>query len=540
MPGRKTMKDAKFITILLLVSVFLFLFGLGNMALTDPDEAFYAQTAKEMLNASEWVTPTIFGETQFEKPILFYLSVVVSFIIFGVNEFAARLPSALFGILGVLGVYYLGRLLFSRFCGFLSALSLATCIQYVMLSRACVTDMMLTVFILFCMLFFLLGWTKERKFFYVMASVMAALAVLTKGPIGIFIPAVVFGTYIIMTRQWDKVRRIPFLWCALAFLAVSLPWYLAVIRIHGTSFISEFFGFQNITRFLEPEHRIGISPVFYIPVILGGFFPWSVFLISGSWCMFKNKDHTSVIKSNRLFLLVWFLMVFLFFSASSTKLVTYIFPLFPVLALVSGRFWERFITEGRENPSLYKHMRASYIVFAVVGLVGLSGVYIVVNSRYSQALNVISPALGVFAVGVVLSSILFFKDKRAYSFYSIALAITLLPIPLVAGVFPFIDEFESSKAISYKAKELVSPEVPFGGESDKRRGIAFYMDRADIKDVHPYPDLITFMARKERVWCILQDKHYRQLKAEKPGIVSEPVFRSGKNVLVTNKSLNSR
>ena len=116
------MWDSRFIIILLIVCSFLFFFALGRMALTDPDETFYAETAREMVNEGEWITPLIFGKTQFEKPIFYFWLVVSSYKIFGINEFAARFPSAVFGLIGVLGIYYLGRLLFSRACGLLSGL----------------------------------------------------------------------------------------------------------------------------------------------------------------------------------------------------------------------------------------------------------------------------------------------------------------------------------------------------------------------------------------------------------------------------------
>ena len=108
------MRDLCFVLLLVAAALFLFFYGLGDMALTDPDETFYAQTAREMLDAGDWTTPVIFGKPQFEKPAFYYWLVMISYMIFGVGEFAARLPSAIFGIAGVIGVYFLGRLFFSK------------------------------------------------------------------------------------------------------------------------------------------------------------------------------------------------------------------------------------------------------------------------------------------------------------------------------------------------------------------------------------------------------------------------------------------
>ena len=141
------------ISVLLALCAFLFFFRLGSMALTDPDETFYAQTAKEMLNRGEWTTPYLYGKPQFEKPILIYWLIESSYKAFGVNEAAARLPSAVFGLLGVIAIYLLGTLLFDKRAGFLSALILATNVEYIILSRACITDMVLTVLMLLGALF---------------------------------------------------------------------------------------------------------------------------------------------------------------------------------------------------------------------------------------------------------------------------------------------------------------------------------------------------------------------------------------------------
>jgi 4-amino-4-deoxy-L-arabinose transferase-like glycosyltransferase len=538
MPGEGIMRDSRFVLLLVAVSLFLFFYGLGDMALTDPDETFYAQTAREMLDAGEWTTPLIFGEPQFEKPAFYYWLVMISYMVFGVGEFAARFPSAVFGIAGVIGMYFLGRLFFSRLCGFLSGLILATCVQYIILSRGCVTDMVLMVFILFCFLFFLMGWTGGRKFYYLAASVMAAFAVLTKGPIGLFIPGMVIILYILFSRQWKALKNVPVWQCILLFLAISLPWYIVVSRIHGAAFINEFFGFHNVTRFLEPEHRIGISPFFYIPIIIGGFFPWSLFLPLGVWDMFRRGRGVSRVTAHRSFLFVWFLTVFLFFSASSTKLVTYIFPLFPVMALVTGRLWEKFIEGKGKDRALCGAMRISHYVFTATGLLAIAGIYYFVGREFPQALNGVVLAEEIFAIGIFLSLFFIIREKRLLSFSSIVLAVVVLCVPLVRYVLPGIEEFECSKAVSCKVKELSKKEEAVAGESYMRRGIAFYTGRTIIEDVHPPSSLASFVSRKGRVWGIVKKRHYDQLKREDPEISMEIVFQKGKQVVITNKPID--
>jgi len=526
-------KNAYFIAALVLLGSFLFLFGLGNMALTDPDETFYAETAKEMIDAGDWITPHIFGKPQFEKPVFYYWLVMLSYIVFGIGEFAARFPSAIFGIFGVVGVYLLGRTIFSPLAGFLSALILATCVQYLVLSRACVTDMVLTVFILYCVLFFVKGQISEKKRYYCIASIMAALAVLTKGPIGAFIPGVIFLSYITISGTWKNIKKIPIVWCLVIFSLVALPWYLTAMRLHGPQLMNEFFGFHNMTRFLKPEHKIGSSPFFYIPVVLGGFFPWTFFLIFGAWDMFKDKKIVSRLKASRGLLLIWFLVVFVFFSISRTKLVTYIFPLFPVMALVTGRFWEKFITASG-NKVLAGKMKVSFILSGISVLAAGIAVCLVVGHKYDHILSGTLISSGIFLAGICISMILFFRGRKIASFVFIVLSVVLLSFPLILRILPPVGELESSRALSYKLNELAAPSDPIAGECDHRRGIAFYTGRTDIVDVHPYSGLLTFFSRKEKVWGIVQYKHYKQMQDLKGDSAPDPLFRVGKYVLVTN------
>ncbi len=533
------MRTWQHIAILLLVSSFLYFFALGGMPLTDPDETFYAETAKEMAGSGEWITPTIFGKPQFEKPILYYWLVEISYKLFGVTEFSSRLPSAVFGVIGVIGVYLLGRVLFSPLCGLLSALAMSTSALYIVLARACVTDIVLTVFILFCMLLFILGWQSGKKIWYMVAAAMAAFAVLTKGPIGLLIPGAALAAYVAAGRRWRQLGRIPLFWSILVFLAVSLPWYVMVTRIHGGDFLSHFFGFQNVTRFLVPEHRLGSTPLFYIPIVLGGIFPWTPFLVFGAWHLYKKGTEGARLAGSRLFLAAWFLTVFVFFTVARTKLVTYIFPLFPVLAVVSGRFWEAYIRDGRNRRSDVM-MNLSFGLLLLVSLAGQVAAFFVIKARYGDIAWPVLSVLSFFTAAVVVSYLFVIKGKGYKSFFTLVLAVMVLVLPFGARIAPAIATIESSKPLAEILGSVAGAEEAVAGECDHRRGIAFYSGRTDIEDVHPYHDLGLFVSRKDRVWAIIQDKHFAQLKINKSDLPLEVVAVSGEYVLITNKPYKRR
>ena len=524
------MEKHKYILIILVISAIVCFVGLGKMALTDPDETFYAQTAKEMFQEKEWITPQIFDQPQFEKPIFYYWLILLGYMIFGITEFAARFPSALFGVFGILGIYYLAKELYDKKTAFISSLLMITSLEYIALARGCVTDMVLGVTILFCFLFFILGWNREERKYFYYASIMASLAVLTKGPIGLFIPGVVIFLYILFAREWEKLRSIPILKMILVFLLVTGPWYYMIIKLHGNAFLNEFLGFQNVVRFLEPEHKIGSSPYFYIPIVIAGFFPWSALLPCAIIDAYKRKNGEIKFKKKELFLLVWFLLVFMFFSISKTKLVTYIFPLFPVLAIVTGAY----VKEKLSSAKLEKSFLVSlYVLIATCVAGSIAGPIVAkIESPASFSGAVISSLI--FLIGLVISFVFLKKKEITRGIYSVVASFAVLIILVNYLVLPIIGEEESKRTLSLILKEQIKIGERIGGEDDHCRGIAYYLDRRDIVDVHPYNDLKKFFDSGHKVWGIIQYKHYVQLKGDMPNKVSDPVAQTGKYVLINN------
>jgi len=535
------------IIILILFSAFLFFVGLGAMPLTDPDETFYAETAKEMLTRGEIITPYIFGKPQFEKPPLYYWLVISSFKAFGVNEFAARFPSAIIGILGVIGIYLLGSALVSRKTGFLAGVVLATSIQYLVLSRGCVTDILLGVTILYAFLFFFYAYLagSGKTKWYLLSAACLGLAVLTKGPIGLLLPAAIIALYMLFTGEIKRLKEIPIFRGAVVFLIVALPWYLLAYKAHGSEFIDAFFGFHNVVRFLHPEHASGDIFYYYAPIIAVGFLPWTIFLPMGIWQSLREKS--KAIKKADLFLLLWFLVIVIFFSISRTKLPTYVFPVYPALALLLGRMWDAF-SNGEFTRKMEKGMNVSAILLLAAIVGGSIAAYLAAN--YVAVVDGVtkvrypSVAIPALIVGLAFSiAILFFvrailrrKYTRALATFMISFAIFTVPLAYI--VLPEIGKYESSKAEAEELLELVKPGEKFGAETKYVRGIAFYMDTEDVLDIHPHHVMTDFLDKKERVWCLMKEKNHRQLYEARERPYLKPtyiVYQFGKKVIVTNK-----
>lgn len=327
------LKKYKFLSLILISSVVL-LFQLGSYYLFDKDEPRYPEAAREMIELHEYVIPKFNYENRYDKPILFYWLEIASIKSFGFNEFAARFPSALFS-LGLLCLCYL--LGSSAGVAFSSAIILLTSLEYFVISRMSITDMVLNFFISGSLIFFYLRYSnKLSKNWFYLCFIFSALGVLCKGPVAIVLPGLIAIIFLLLRKDlWNFIveHKKEFLLGLLILLGITLPWYILVhIKTNG-EFTESFFLTHNLGRYLDnaPNHKKG--PFwFFIPVILVGFIPWSLFLFSSVKSALKNIFNKE--NSLKLFLITWSLVIFLFYSASSIKLINYILPVFLPLAVL--------------------------------------------------------------------------------------------------------------------------------------------------------------------------------------------------------------
>lgn len=538
------------LSVLILICSYLFFLQLGKLALTDPDETFYAETAKEMLAKDEWVTPYLYGKPQFEKPILFYWLVEASFKAFGVNEFAARLPSAVLAAAGVIAIFFLGSVLFNRRAGFLSALILATNVEYIILARACITDMALFVFLLLAALFFICGYIKKANYFYLLSSASIALAALTKGPVYLVLFVIAIFAFLLFVKDLKALKRMPLLQAAIIFIALSAPWYIAIYKLHGQAFIDGFFGLHNVTRFLVSEHKMGSQFYYNIPIIFGGFFPWSIFLPVGIWHIFrkaKGSFQHSVFsiqgaeaengKKGSIFILIWLFVIFGFFTVSSTKLPTYIFPSFISLAVIVGALLDDFL-KGDTVKAITGFTRASYYLLAAIMILGWAGAAIYAKIDFP---SILSSAImsGLFlAFGGLFSLIAFVHKNFAWAFSLIALSVAIFLCPLSVLIVPEIERYETSKEVAMKLSSVMTPGEELGSASNYLPGLAFYTGKFPI-DLDQHHVQINFMNSEKRVWAVMKEKNLKHLydpKITKAYVKPSYMLSvTGKRAIITNE-----
>ncbi|HET7057460.1 MAG TPA: glycosyltransferase family 39 protein [Nitrospiraceae bacterium] len=361
----------------------LFLSGLGSVALTDRDEGRNAEAGREMLESGDWITPTFNYEPRFIKPALLYWLMSASYWAFDTNEFTARLPSALFGIgLVTLQYLFLARIRGTT-VGTFGALILLLNIEVIILGRQALTDMVLMFFTTLSAYAFWLGFNGKapRRHWLLLSYAAMACGTLDKGPPGFLVPLLGIIPYLTVTKQWQRYWREGFPLGGMAtFLALALPYYAAMLWLHGATYSSQVQA-HTVSRFFNPFYGWGGTIGFYVPVLLVGFFPWSPLLAAALYDTYKEWRHPhrrlaaggAVLADQtagreqdlELFAALWFVAVFIFFSLGATRLPHYIGPLYPAAATAVALYWAR-ARHGVESRGFRPALMATVVLGSVL------------------------------------------------------------------------------------------------------------------------------------------------------------------------------
>jgi len=345
--------------LLLALVLALLVLRLGSVPLLGPDEPRYARVAVEMQRASEWVTPTLQGQPWLEKPPLYYWLAGAAFGVLGETEAAARVPSVLALLLLTGATALFGARLYGSAAGVHAGFVAGTALLPFAYGRAASMDMLLAATVTLAVGLAglrLVGISGRTA--CVGAAAAAGLATLAKGPLGLLLPGLVVGGYLLSTREWRRLREVVAPGALVAFAIVALPWYVAILRDQGRHFLDVFILSHNVQRFTSTIHNHPGPFWYYLPVLLLGLFPWSGLAIPG---LIRSELRES--RADR-FVLLWLVLPFVFFSLAASKLPGYILPCVPPLAILTGRAADRLIREGA-TPERWLSGR-------VVALVGLA------------------------------------------------------------------------------------------------------------------------------------------------------------------------
>ena len=538
MPEKKIWQKETFLILILIgICLILFFFRLGDGPLGDIDEAMHASTSKNMVLSGDWVTPRYNGQNFYDKPPFYNWLAAISFLLFGFTEFAARLPAALLGLGCVMITYWLGRRMFGPVAAFLSALVLATSAEYLVLSRVVVHDISLVFFDTLALTLFYVGYTdkRHRKPAFLFGYAALGFAVLAKGPVGLALPVMVIGLFLLCKKQLRFISEMQIGWGLLIFLTVASPWYI-LVGLRNPDYTEYFFLKQNIGSFLSQQSRHPKPFYYYIPVLMGGLFPWSLFLPLAFFRTLRNRGASH--GDGVIFALIWFGVVFIFFSMASSKLGTYILPLFPAASLLVGVLWYDLLYAP--NRVLHKGVFYSYLPFAVI--VPLALIYVLLfppGSLTTDApLNLsLVYFLGIWVAGCALFSFGLVTKRKYKAFIgSIAGMATSLFLLLLIFIVPILGPNVSSKELALKLDKLMKP-----GESIKfylkaRASFLFYTDRKAELLQNPQ-QLKEYMNSGQRVYCVF--KHDDWEDVENLHGAMQIVAQVGDKLIITNKRSDS-
>lgn len=376
-------KHPEFFTIMGLCILFYFLFfhNIWAYALMDVDESRYVTMSKDMFHTKDFLTLYLNKQFFFEKPPLYFWGECLSFAFWGrVTEFTARFPVALDGMLCCFTVYFLGKRIISRGYGVVSSLIFATSLEFLILAKFAILDIVVATCIGFSLCFGIFtNFCKEKhkKYCWWLFYIFSGLAVMAKGIPGFVIP---FGSMFFISLYSKNFKEIfkplYFIPGIILFLLITLPWHIIMLKMHDPLFFEEYIVKHHIERFIGGNELGREQPFyFYILTLLWGFFPWIFSVLAVFIRKIVKKDFVFKNVTNTQRFLVYngiiTLFVLAFFSASDTKLITYILPIYGSLACLGGYIWTRYIEKGEYSRIINTTVYILGGVFILASIIAL-------------------------------------------------------------------------------------------------------------------------------------------------------------------------
>lgn len=527
---------------------------LGNRPFATPDEGRYVEIPREMVTTGDYVTPRLNGVKYFEKPPLFYWIQAANIRLFGLHEWSMRLGCLLFGVLGCLATYLFGRRFYGAKAGMAACFILATSPLYYALSRLIILDMAVTTLISLSLFAFLLtvhtppGY--QRRLWAWAFYGCSALAVLTKGLMALAISGPVILIWALFTGRWKDLWPAYIPSGTLLFLALAAPWHL-LASLKNPEFAHKYFIVEHFLRYTTSIHMRSQFFLFFVPVLLLGLFPW----ISLLWCAVRDGLTSQTPKAQRgitLFLLIWAGWTFGFFSVSNSKLIPYILPCFPPLALILGAYWVKLW-----QPESHKDVRNTILTLtAILGILTIAGMITLwmlpnlIDHRPHLWFD-FTVLFGIFlTLGIV--SLLFLYQKR------LKLALCVMPvlsILLALAVIRLMPELQrpSIKPLAEIIQNLKQPGDVVGSYKSYYQDLPVYVNQVvsvvdvrgelefgcDTEDCSQWMiDEKTFLnlwLGEKRLFIIAQSKEIEALTQRVPAFHYLPLGTNQSNVLITNK-----
>src|ERR1700683_28910 len=366
--------SARRLVLIAIAALILYLPGLGRPALWEPDEGRYGEIAREMYLSADYVTPRDDFVRYFEKPPLVYWAETASIAIFGAQEFAIRLPAALFSVGQIVVTAAIAEVMFGDAVAILAAIALALSPLFFGFARLATLDPALAFFMTAAMAAFYMSARKRdfgegdgHRWFWLSAA-MLALGTFAKGPVAPLLCGSIALIWILVEGRAREISRIPWISSIAIYGAITIPWF-ALAAYRNPGFLEFFFIHEHFHRYLvETEH--GWGPWFFIPIVIGGAWPWIFFVPLG----LRDADSVEAVshRSKLRFLMIWFAVIFVFFSIPRAKLGSYVLPAMPALAILAGAgmasLWTLDRNSSRRICALFASLNLLIAIAAAIAL----------------------------------------------------------------------------------------------------------------------------------------------------------------------------
>jgi 4-amino-4-deoxy-L-arabinose transferase-like glycosyltransferase len=464
---------------LVLLALLALLVAVDNLErdLANPDEGRYSEISREMAASGDWLTPRLNGFKYFEKPPLQYWATAAAFQAFGESEYSARLYVIICAFLTLMAAAWTTSHLVSRDAGLLTALVLMGSPYFTAMGGIVTLDTGLTLYTTLTFCAFLLAQAASdarlRRRWMLAAWAAMALAVLSKGLVGIVFPAAALVLHCVATRDLRIVARLEWLRGLVLFFAIAAPWFVAV-SLANPEFAHFFFIHEHVERFLTTEHRRVAAWWFFLPILFVGFLPWMFLLIPACVRAWRREAGAREFQWRR-FLVLWAGFIVLFFSASGSKLPTYILPAFPALAIVIADELDR-----RDPRALAQWL-------APVALVALLGLFLAWNAPdraqdewtrglYENARPWVIGAAAVLFAGAVISTAFLSRGRKWAGIVALAVA-TIVFYDCAEDGYEELSPRQSGHDVAMAMKPWLKPATRVYSVSHYEQSVPFYIGR---------------------------------------------------------------
>jgi 4-amino-4-deoxy-L-arabinose transferase-like glycosyltransferase len=475
--------------------------NLGDAALFEPDEGRNAEVAREIILLKDWVTPHYDFIPRLDKPSFFFDLVALSYKLFGISEWSARLPSVLAALASLSLTYGFTRSVFGRWAALWSALILLTSIEFFALSRVVILDMLLTCFLTAALCCFFLGQRgiagNQRKIKFLLMYAAMGAATLTKGPIGFLLPGAVIFLYLFIAKRWTLLRHMEIPFGTPLFILIAASWYV-LAELRNPGYLHHFLWEENVARFATQEFKRG-GPWYYFGLVLtAGFFPWTALLpraLVESWKRSRQREY--------LFLILWMVVPLVFFSLSSSKLPHYILPIYPALAIIVGTTFANALTvsSAKANRVLWFPAGAFFLLSLVLTLAELwpqffpSRLQPYLHGSFSPTPFLALAGLGMTATVALINIKTNFWAKPEFLYAATTLGFALFVL-FAAPIVKTVSSVRSSKTLAEKSA-------------------LFIRDADQLVLYGGYPSSLPFYLKSQRpIWVVWSGKKRQVLGSD--------------------------